>query len=71
MLTISNAIWMARINSEGEERRKQGLSYVKAAPVTRTIADSVDLALNHERYGLTATETSRFLETMNGYSNKK
>lgn len=70
MLTISDAIRMAQINGKGEARRQQGLSYIKAAPVARTISESVDLAMNHEKYGLTAKETSKFLEMMNGKSNK-
>ena len=70
MLTITDAIRMAQINGKGEARRQQRLSYIKAAPVARTISDSVDLVSNHEKYGLTATETSKFLELMNGNSKK-
>ena len=71
MLTISDAIRMARINGKGEADKRCGQSYVKAAPIAQTIADTCDLVLNHEKYGLTGMETSKFLEMMNGYSNKK
>ena len=61
MMTISDAIRIAKINGEGEARRQMGMSYVKVVPVPRTIGETADLCLKRESLGLTAEELSTVL----------
>jgi hypothetical protein len=67
-MTISDAIRIGMANGIGEARRQAGMSYSKLVPVPNTIADAVDLAMNHKKYGLTGDETAKALDMINGRS---
>ena len=64
-MTLEQSLNMAMVNGRGEARRRLGLGYEKMAYKPQTIADAVDLTMNHEKYGITSKESNEFTKMMN------